>query len=298
MKTLKRTLLIIGCGDIALRTAPLLKGHYRLLGLYRRPEQRALLRLQGITPVFGDLDRPESLAKLSGIAHTVLHLAPPQEAGTRDIRTAHLLAALTKRSKVRGSMLPQRLIYISTSGVYGDCKGAVINETRSGNPQNQRSRRRADAEARVRSCGLRNGVRVSILRVPGIYAPDRLPLARLRAGSPVLLPEDDTYTNHIHADDLARIIVAALRYGQPGRIYHASDDSVLKMGEYFDLVADRFALPRPPRIPRSQAYNTLSPGMLSFMQESRRLTNTRIKHELRINLRYPTVAEGLRAMLK
>ena len=248
MKTLKRTLLIIGCGDIALRAAPLLQAHYRLLGLHRRPEQRASLRSHYITPVFGDLDVPDSLAKLAGIAHAVLHLAPPPDHGRRDTRTANLLAALTKRSKMTGSILPQRLIYISTSGVYGDCKGAVINETRSINPQTARALRRADAERRVRSWGLRNGVKVSILRVPGIYAGDRLPLARLRARAPVLLSEEDSYTNHIHADDLVRVVIAALRYAQPGRIYHACDDSILKMGEYFDLVADRFALPRPPRI--------------------------------------------------
>jgi nucleoside-diphosphate-sugar epimerase len=190
-------------------------------------------------------------------------------------------------------MLPQRFIYISTSGVYGDCQGALVNETRAINPLTERAVRRVDAERRVRNWGLRNGVNVSILRVPGIYASDRLPLARLREGAPVLAPEDDGYTNHIHADDLARIVVAALRYARPGRVYHACDDSNLKMGEYFDLVADRFALPRPSRVPRAQAEGRIAPGMLSFMQESRRLTNMRIKQELRVHLRYPTVAECL-----
>jgi nucleoside-diphosphate-sugar epimerase len=296
MKTTKRTLLIIGCGDIALRAAPLLQAHYRLLGLYRRPEQCASLRSHHITPVFGDLDIPDSLHKLTGMAQAVLHLAPPPDRGPCDTRTANLLAALTKRPKMKGSMLPQRLIYISTSGVYGDCKGALIDETRLINPQTGRALRRVDAERRVRNWGLRNGVTVSILRVPGIYAGDRLPLARLREQAPVLVPEDDSYTNHIHADDLARIVVAALRHARPGRIYHACDDSNLKMGEYFDLVADRFALPRPSRIPRAQAEGRIPAGILSFMQESRRLTNMRIKQELRVNLRYPSVAECLAAV--
>jgi nucleoside-diphosphate-sugar epimerase len=286
---MKRTLLIVGCGDIALRAAPLLQAHYRLLGLYRRPEKRASLRLHGITPVFGDLDIPGSLGKLAGTAHAVLHLAPPPDHGTRDSRTANLLAALTKRPKMKGAMLPQRLIYISTSGVYGDCKGALIDETHLINPQTGRALRRVNAERQVRNWGLRNGVCVSILRVPGIYAPDRLPLARLREGTPALLPEEDSYTNHIHAEDLACIIFAALRHARPGRVYHACDDSNLKMGEYFDLIADQFNLPRPPRIARAQAGGRISPGMLSFMQESRRLDNFRIKHELHVNLRYPTV---------
>lgn len=295
MKTIKRTLLIVGCGDVALRAAPLLLTHYRLLGLCRRPEQYASLRSLGITPVSGDLDVPDSLNKLAGAAHAVLHLAPPPVRGRTDTRTAHLLAALTRRPKMKRSMLPQRFIYISTSGVYGDCKGALVTETRAINPLTERAVRRVDAERRVRNWGLHNGVNVSILRVPGIYAGDRLPLARLREGAPVLASEDDGYTNHIHADDLARIVVAALRYARPGRVYHACDDSNLKMGEYFDLVADRFALPRPSRIPRAEAEGHIAPGMLSFMQESRRLTNMRIKEELRVHLRYPTVAECLSA---
>lgn len=290
---MKQTLLIVGCGDVALRAAPLLQARYRLLGLHRKPEQRARLYSLGIEPIFGDLDIPRSLDKLTGAAHAVLHLAPPSDKGQRDTRTANLLAALAKRPKMKASMLPQRFIYISTSGVYGDCKGALVDETHLINPQTVRALRRADAENRVRSWGLRNGVNVSILRVPGIYAGDRLPLARLREGTPALVAEEDSYTNHIHAEDLARIIVAALRHARPGRIYHACDDSNLKMGEYFDLIAERFDLPRPPRIRRAQAEGRISPGMLSFMQESRRLTNARIKHELHVRLRYPTVAACL-----
>lgn len=292
---MKQTLLIVGCGDVALRAAPLLRAHYRLLGLCRRPENRSQLRLHGITPVSGDLDNPRSLDKLAGMARAVLHLAPPPNHGEHDTRTANLLAALTKRPKMKRGMLPHRLVYISTSGVYGDCSGALIDETHPINPQTGRALRRADAERQVRDWGLRNHVRVSILRVPGIYAADRLPLARLRSGAPALLPEEDSYTNHIHANDLARIVFAALRHAKPGRIYHACDDSHLKMGEYFDLIADRFGLPRPPRIARTEAKERISPEMLSFMGESRRLTNARMKHELHVHLHYPTVAASIMA---
>ena len=292
---MKQTLLIAGCGDVALRAAPLLHAHYRLLGMYRRSENRESLRLQGITPVFGDLDIPDSLSKISGLAHAVLHLAPPPNLGRHDARTANLLAALTRtrrpKTKIKAAMLPQRLVYISTSGVYGDCEGRLVDETHVLNPQTERALRRVDAERQLRSWGLRTGVSVSILRVPGIYAGNRLPLARLRDGIPTLLPEQDSFTNHIHADDLARIVVAALRLARPGRVYHACDDSHLKMGEYFDLVADRFGLPRPPRVSRAEAEGQISPGMLSFMRESRRLMNTRLKHELHVNLRYPTVRD-------
>jgi nucleoside-diphosphate-sugar epimerase len=292
---MKQTLLLIGCGDIALRSAPLLRTHYRLIGLCRHLENAPQLRQHGITPVFGDLDKPKSLNKLAGIAHAVLHLAPPPNHGKRDIRTSNLLASLTKRPAANKIILPQRFIYISTSGVYGDCNGALTDETCPIKPRIERSIRRADAEIQVRNWGLRNYVRVSILRVPGIYAAERLPLKRLHEGTPALLPEDDCYTNSIHADDLVHIIFAALRYAKPGRVYNACDDSNLKMGEYFDLIADFFGIPRPPRIARVNASKHISSSMLSFMKESRRLMNIRMKNELYINLRYPTVAEGISA---
>ncbi|HVS26265.1 MAG TPA: SDR family oxidoreductase [Burkholderiales bacterium] len=285
-----RRLLIVGCGDIALRMVRQLRGGYRIYALSHSPARFDLLRTYGITPIPGDLDKPETFTMLGGLAHDVVHFAPPPSLGTRDTRTAHLLAALTK-----GKILPHRLIYISTSGVYGHCGGEIVPETRPLKPQTERARRRLDAERRVRDWGMRSGVRVSILRVPGIYAEDRLPFERLKSGTPALLPDQDAYTNHIHADDLARIVIAALRLGRPGRVYNTSDDSELKMGDYFDLVADSFGLPRPPRIPQAEAGQELSETLLSFMQESRRLANRRMKRELQVKLHYPVVADGIAA---
>ena len=293
---MKKTLLIIGCGDIALRVATLLQRHYRILGLYRNLNNCTRLRSHGIIPIYGDLDYPESLKKLAGIAQLVIHLAPPANQGTYDYRTTHLLSALVKRMRKHAAILPQRFIYISTSGVYGNCNGALIDEAQHAHPENDRAVRRLDAERQIRNWGKRNHIATSILRVPGIYAADRLPLTRLQAGQPVLLDAEDIYTNHIHADDLARIIRAALQHAKPCRIYHTSDDSCLKMGEYFDLLADHFDYSHPPRIPRTQAKEYLSPSMFSFMKESRRLKNSRMKNELRIRLQYPTVLQGIKAI--
>jgi len=228
------------------------------------------------------------LRRIGGLADIVLHFAPPPERGAVDTRTRRLIAALT-----RGQSLPQRLIYISTSGVYGDCAGAHIDETRVLRPISARATRRVDAERQLRRFGLRNGVCVSILRAPGIYAAERLPIERLRQGANALKDEDDVFTNHIHADDLAMLACAALRFGRANRCYNASDNSELKMGEYFDLVAERFGLPRAPRISRSEAQEMMSPLQLSFMSESRRLDNRRIKKELRAKLSYPQVADGV-----
>ncbi|MCW5622525.1 MAG: NAD-dependent epimerase/dehydratase family protein, partial [Burkholderiales bacterium] len=208
-------------------------------------------------------------------------------------RTANLIRTLGK-----GGSLPQRLVYLSTSGVYGDCAGALVREQRALRPQSDRALRRADAERRLRAWGRSSGVRVVILRVPGIYAAERLPLQRLRAGIPALRDEEDVYTNHIHADDLATIVFNALARGRGQRAYNASDASVLKMGEYFDLVADAFDLPRAPRISRAQAQQALPATLLSFMRESRRLDNGRMARELRVRLRYPSVQEGVEAARK
>lgn len=285
-------LLIIGCGDIARRALPWLVKHYRVYAAVRSDARHRELRALGVTPLRADLDKPHSLRRLAGIGNLILHFAPPQETGVVDRRTQMLLAALST-----GKILPRRLVYISTSGVYGDCGGAWVSEARPPRPQTGRAQRRCDAEARLRRFGRKRRVAVSILRAPGIYAGDRLPLARLERGLPLLQESDDIYTNHIHADDLAAIAQMALARGRAGRIYNASDDSALKMGEYFDLIADRFGLPRAPRLPRTEVERRLSPAMLSFMGESRRLSNRRIKRELGVKLKYPEVASALADLL-
>ena len=291
-------MLIIGCGDVGQRAARALQaatgaaGSHgpRLLALTSSPERAAALRQLGITPLVGNLDDVSSLRRLRGIAHRVIHMAPPPGHGTIDTRTQHLIQVLRQGS------LPHSVVYGSTTGVYGNCDGDWVEETRALHPATDRARRRVDAEQQLRKLGRHSGVRVHLLRIPGIYAPDReggTPRTRLLKGLPVLAAQEDVFTNHIHADDLARITVAALWRGKPQRAYNASDDTELRMGEYFDLAADLYGLPKPPRVTRAVAQQTLPPMMLSFMGESRRMRNTRIKQELRIRLRYPTVREGL-----
>lgn len=284
------TLLIVGCGDIARRALPSLKARYRLCALVRSPHPG--LAASGVEQIEGDLDVPESLDKLAGRAHRVAHLAPPARAGLRDSRTRNLLSVLSPAAK-SGVMLPRRFVYLSTSGVYGDCAGERVDETRAPRPQTERARRRLDAEQAVSDWGAREGVETVILRVPGIYAADRLPLVRLARSTPVLRREDDVYTNHIHADDLAAIVATALYAAGASGTYNASDDSVIRMGDWLDLVADRAGLPRPRRVSRAEASRIVPADLLSFMSESRRLSNERLKSELGVRLRYPTVADGL-----
>ncbi len=287
-----RRLLIVGSGDVALRAIPLLRKGYRVFALVRDPSKCAALRALGAIPLPGDLDDRASLSRIAGLADAVLHLAPPPNNGVLDTRTRNLLSALSQGRGQRRSP-PRRLVYISTSGVYGDCGGAWVSEIHPLHSTSARSQRRAEAEAQIRAWAKRNRVNASILRVPGIYATDRLPLSRLQQRTPGIIDSEDSYTNHIHADDLACISVAALQRGKACRVYHASDDSQLKMGEYFDRVADAFGLPHVPRISRAEAQRVLSPTLLSFMNESRRLTNLRMKKELKVKLAYPTVADFL-----
>jgi nucleoside-diphosphate-sugar epimerase len=286
-------LLIVGCGDVGLRVLRLVRGRYRVLALTSSPGRIAALRAAGAVPLLGDLDDAATLGRLASLADAVLHLAPPPGHGDADLRTRHLLQALARSKRVR------RLVYASTSGVYGDAAGARLDETRAVNPQTDRARRRVDAEARVRHHGRAMRVRASILRVPGIYALDREggdPRERLRRGTPALVAAEDVYTNHIHADDLARACIAALHRGAPQRVYHASDDSEMLMGDYFDAVADAFGLARPPRLTRAEAELRLPPLQMSFLAESRRLDNQRLRRELRLRLRYPTPAAAWAAV--
>ncbi|WP_322015545.1 NAD-dependent epimerase/dehydratase family protein [Paraburkholderia sp. J12] len=344
-RTLRRArILIVGCGDVGLRCVALLRSRARVFALTSQPARTAALREAGTIPLLGDLDTRASLARLAGLARTVLHLAPPEKDGDEDMRTRRLVAALSarRRSPARpagpgsrttwqarksllqqgpaartphlpgprrtSSIVPERtagavhthagvkLVYASTTGVYGDCEGALIDETRPVRPANARAKRRVSAERLLRRATARGALSASIARIPGIYAANRLPLARLAKGTPALIERDDVYTSHIHADDLAAIMVRLVTRGRPARVIHASDDSELKMGEYFDRVADAFGVARAPRVSRDEAERSLEPTLLSFMRESRRLSNRRLKRELGVKLRYPSVDDFLRTM--
>lgn len=306
----------------------------RVVALTSQPERAAVLRAAGIMPIVGDLDAPRSLRLLAGLAPTVLHLAPPPASGEDDPRTRALIAALTAPHRMRAAHVaqvttgrlrtrsnawakpgahetrivtdafaparvprpPVCLVYASTTGVYGDCGGVLIDETQPVRPVNARAKRRVAAERRLRAATARGALAARIVRIPGIYAGDRLPLARIERGMPALIDAYDVYTNHIHADDLAAIMLRAATHGRPGRVVHASDDTVMKMGAYFDRVADAFGLARVPRITPEAAEQQLKAVTLSFMRESRRLANTRLKRELRVALRYADVDDFLRTV--
>jgi nucleoside-diphosphate-sugar epimerase len=287
--------LIVGCGDVGLRVVSQLKSHLRPRALTSSPQRCEGLRAAGVLPLQGNLDEPATLRRLSALAQRILHLAPPPSVGLQDFRTQHLLQALALRQA------PKQLVYASTTGVYGDAQGLWVDETRPLAPITERAHRRVHAESLVRRWGRQRAARsrVSVLRIPGIYAFDRHggdPRDRIARGIPLLAAPDDVYTNHIHADDLARACVLALWRGVQQRAVNVVDDQSLKMGDYFDQVADQSALPRLPRVSRQQAKAQLSPMQLSFLSESRRLCNTRLKQELGLVLHYPDVSFAFAAL--
>ena len=292
--------LIIGAGDVAKRLLPLLTPRCQVYAVLRNAGEISWWRERGAIPLLADLDKPESLHRIAGllrVVNQVIYLAPPAETTGRnaasDQRVRRLRATLVASD--RPGILTQRWVYISTTGVYGDLGGGWADETVPCCPQSLRGLRRLDAERCLRRFSPVLPRRTMVLRVPGIYAADRLPIGRLEAGTPALIEEDDVFTNHIHANDLARIIMNTLRRGRNGRVYNAVDDSAIRMADYFDAVADAFALPRPRRISRVMAKTEISTGLLSFMSESRRLSNVRLKKELGFRFDYPTIHDGLRA---
>jgi len=304
-------LLIVGCGDVGQRIADLLGSRWRVLGTARSKTTADELRRLGIQPVTADLDQRRTLARAAGLAHWTLYLAPPPNTGAADPRLRHWLTAhgAAQAKRAGTSKAPPRLVYMSTTGVYGDRAGGWVSETTPVQPTTPRAKRRVDAEQQIRQAikpGLPGGrlrgplrrrpsLQAVILRVPGIYAAERLPEERLRNRLPVANGTGDGYTNHIHADDLARLTVLGLMRMRSGRVFNTVDQSDLRTGQWLDLVANTLGLPPPPRVPKAELAQYLTPMMLSFLSESRRIDGRRALRELRARLRWPTVEDFLKS---
>jgi nucleoside-diphosphate-sugar epimerase len=283
---------IVGCGYVGRRVAALERAEgNRVHALARSSESAEHLLATNIEPILGNLDDPPSLENLPIRGDLVYYFAPPPSCGISDPRMESFLAAL------RPPQVAGRIVLISTSGVYGDCRGAWVDEAWTPNPTAERAKRRLAAEITLQGWSERSGVPVVILRVSGIYGPGRLPEERLRKGLPVLHEEQAPYSNRIHVQDLARVCVAAARHGRSRRIYNVTDDEPSTMTDYFYRVADLLGLARPPAISLEEARRELSPGMISYLEESRRLKNLRMHEELGIGLLYPGLASGLPSCL-
>lgn len=283
--------LILGCGYVGQRLARQLRSEgVEVTGVVRSEESAVKLRALGAHAIRADLDAPTQLPPLPTAGAEVYYFMPPPGNGDVDSRLRRMLSTIDRTA------LPARVVYISTSGVYGDCHGDWVDETHALNPATPRARRRLDAETELRGWSEATGVPIVILRVPGIYGPGKLPLERLRQGLPLLREADSPYTNRIQVDDLVAVCRAAMQRGRPGAVYNVSDGQPSNMTDYFNRIADRTGLPRPPLVARDQI-DQLSPGMRGFMEESKRLDNRRMLEELAITPMYPTLESGLDACL-
>ncbi len=285
--------LIVGCGDIGLRVARILQtSSCEVTGLTRAAKGAERLRRARVEPVIGDLDDAESLAELPTGGKLVFYLAPPPGGGPVDGRMRNFCAA------VGGEKVPGKVVYMSTSGVYGDCGGARVTEETPVNPQTSRAQRRVDAEMTLLEWGRANKVPVVILRVTGIYGPGRLPLARLQQGHPVLNEKESPPTNRIHADDLAAVCVAAAEKAADGEIFNVSDGQSGTMTGYFNAIADLLELPRPQQVSMAEANQVMNPMMLSYLKESRRMDNRKMIEQLGVVLQYPDLESGLKNIIE
>jgi nucleoside-diphosphate-sugar epimerase len=284
-----QNVLIVGCGDIGVRVARLMRASAGEVSAVARSKSSAQrLAGFGISPVCADLDKVDTLQSLPVAGKLVFYLAPPPGGGPIDSRMRNFCTA------IGAGQAPAKVVYISTSGVYGDCGGELVDEQTPVNPQTSRAKRRVDAESCLTEWGRRLGVPIVILRVTGIYGPGRLPIARIRQGHPLLNEQESPPTNRIHADDLAAVCVAAADRGGDGEVYNVSDGQPGTMTQYFNQIADLLGLPRPPLLAMAEARKMMTPMMLSYLSEARRMDNRKMLDQLAIDLLYPDLLSGLK----
>ena len=282
------TVFIAGCGDVGKRVAMLWLARGAVLAaLVRSAESAARLSRLGIVPVRGDLGDPATLRGIPSRGAFLYYLAPPPEAGEADPMARAFLAALPPGEE------PAKAVYMSTTAVYGDNRGAWVTEETPPAPATARGKRRLDAERAFFGWGRERGVPVVVLRVSGIYGPGRLPVEALRRGAPVVREGEAPWTNRIHADDLAAVCVAAMERGKDGRVYNVADGSPGTITQYYNAVAGLLGLPLPPAVSMGEARRLLGPAMLSYLSESRRLDARRMREELGVALRFPDLDAGL-----
>jgi nucleoside-diphosphate-sugar epimerase len=281
---------IIGCGDIGLRVArKLITQGSTVEATAHFDEGAAELVASGIKPIVANFDYQDDIPDLSLTGQRLFYFLAPQGGGSSDYRMLNFCRCLSVEN------CPERIVYISTSGVYGDCGDQLVTEETPVNPQTTRAKRRVSAEEQLREQSDKLGFDLIILRVTGIYGPGRLPLSQLHKGHEVLRTEDAPQTNRIHSLDLVDICLAAMDKGEGGDTFNVCDGQKSSMSEYFMEVARLYDLPQPKQLSWDEAEKSMNPLTLSFLKESRRMSNRKMLEKLEIKLNYPTLEEGLNA---
>jgi nucleoside-diphosphate-sugar epimerase len=288
---MSRHVLIAGCGYVGQRLALRLQPQYDVTGLVRSAQRVAELEQLGIRALAIDLDRvragvtiPERLDQ-----EAIVYLTPPPVLGESDLRLDRFLQLAT--------VPPLTFAYVSTTGVYGDTAGGIVDESSAVQPRTDRARRRVSAEEMTRVWCNERRVRRVVLRVPGIYGPERLPLERLRHFEPVVREREAGINNRIHVDDLVEACACAITNPEARGVYNVTDGRPLSSTAFINLVAKVAGLPAPPQVSMEEAQLTFSPERLSFLNESRRVSNERMLKHLGVVLKYADVEAGIRASL-
>lgn len=286
------SLAIVGCGDVGIRVAKLAaEQHLKVSAFSRGNKISPGFEIPGVVINQCDLDNPETLSELDFQGSALLYSAPPPGGGVMDTRIRNFLTAL------KPGCSPAKILYISTTSVYGDCGDETVTEERAINPTNHTAKRRCDAERRFSKLGVEQGVPVVILRVAGIYGPGRIPMQRILSQEPLLNENEAGYSNRIHADDLAEVCMAAFDKGEDGDIFNVCDGEISKMTDYFNAITDLMNLPRLPQVSLEEAHKVMSPLMFVYMTESRKISNKKMLEKLAIKLKYPTMLEGLKVSI-
>lgn len=285
------TLYIVGCGDVGTRVARLAVAEQVKVQAFSRGNKFPDQAIPGVEFKVGDLDSPESFSGLNLMGAALLYSAPPPGGGITDTRVRNFISAIGPGCE------PELIVYLGTTSVYGECGVETVTEETPVNPANHTAKRRSDAEECFRVWGKERGVPVVILRVAGIYGPGRIPLQRIMSREPLLNENEAGYSNRIHADDLARVCLAALTKGMNGDIFNVCDGEISKMTDYFNAITDLLGLPRLPQISLAEARKVMAPLMLGYMTESRQISNRKMIEKLGIKLKYPTMMEGLQDSL-
>lgn len=289
---MKQGFFIAGCGYIGERITRILRDSgANVRCMTRSIERGERLRSEGFDTQIVSLDDSTLMPTLDLAGHVIFYLVPPPGGGFSDPRARNFLNTLEH------SNAPLKIIYISATSVYSAKDGSVVTEESPTQPVSAMGKRRLDAENAFRDYGFRHGVPVVILRVSGIYGPGRLPLTQINQGQPLLRREESGPSNRIHADDLARICVAAAEKGEAGEIFNVSDGHPSSMTDYFNAVADALGMPRPPQVSLEEAHRVMSPLMLAYASESRIVDSSRMLQRLGVSLHYPSIEDGLKVSL-
>lgn len=276
--------LICGCGYVGTRLAK----SWREKGisadaLVRSERSRINLAGMGINSFTLDLDT--SLSHSLKSYSVIYYLVPPPGNGVLDSRLRSFLARIDE--------MPGRFVLFSTTGVYGDCHGNWVDETRAPAPMADRAKRRLDAENVLQQWCMEHQVDFTILRIPGIYGPGKLPIERIRAGKPVLKQEESPWSNRIHIDDLVRVCIACLSDKGRNQVFNVSDGSPSTMTDYFLQIARVFGIDEPEQVGMERARELFSAEMISYLSESRKISNAKLLSSLGIGMRYPDLVSGL-----